>query len=214
MSAILSIILVVAGLVFFDSFNYQHNIQLLGACSLQFNLEMLVSAETILRIFLLATVGGSGIALLVFGFRKQDWWRENRGSFSLISILILLTICVILSVTLPEKVFPWTLLYTVPISLVTWLTATILTRPVDETKLIEFYRRVHPGGPGWRRIIKLIPEDFSSSSLFTSKNLMRAALSIVASYSALLGVGQLFVGTNVLRNCPVCADARLCAHGR
>ena len=42
----------------------------------------------------------------------------------------------------------------VAITTVAWIVATILSRPTDTKKLRSFYRLVHPGGPGWQKVIK------------------------------------------------------------
>ncbi|MBN1350388.1 sodium:proline symporter [candidate division KSB1 bacterium] len=194
MSAILSILGVIVCLIVFDSFNFHSSLHVFGVCSFEFNINTFLAAETMLRSLLIGTIILTVSALIYFGIRRSGRFAQNRTSSALILISALITICVLLVLTVPEKVFPWTLLYTVPISLVIWLTVTILTKPVEETKLIEFYRRVHPGGPGWRKIAEKISQDYSASSLFNWVNFKRALLSIVAIYSALLGVGQFFVG--------------------
>jgi len=86
--------------------------------------------------------------------------------------------------------FPWTLIYSVPISIVVWLTTTLLTEPVSEAQLITFYQRVQPGGPGWRHIAGKIGAAQNLSPLLTRQNIICAILGIVAVYSALLGTGH------------------------
>ena len=39
-----------------------------------------------------------------------------------------------------------------------WLTVTFLTRPTDTDKLKDFYRRIHPGGAGWRIFAGMLPD--------------------------------------------------------
>ncbi|MDZ7376159.1 MAG: hypothetical protein ONB13_06030, partial [candidate division KSB1 bacterium] len=116
------------------------------------------------------------------------------SSFFII-FLAIVAIVVVLIITLPEKKFPWTLIYTVPISSVVWLTVTMLTAPVDESKLIAFYSRVQPGGPGWKRIAEKLPSStIITGSLFTRKNMFGALFAIAAVLSALLSVGNFLVG--------------------
>jgi len=76
---------------------------------------------------------------------------------------------------------------------VVWVTATYLTRPVDEQHLVEFYRRVRPGGPGWRRIAALAG-DSDVPTLFTANNVFAYIASVVAIYSMLFGMGQFLFG--------------------
>ena len=102
----------------------------------------------------------------------------------------ILSLILILAIELPEKIFPWTLIYSVPISFTIWLTITLLTSPVEESKLIQFYRKVHPGGPGWKTIAEKIGADYSSKSLWSKNNLICAISTIGAVICALLATGS------------------------
>ena len=51
-----------------------------------------------------------------------------------------------------EVPFPDSLLYLVPWTTVCWLTVTWLMPPEPMAHLVAFYRRVTPGGPGWRPV--------------------------------------------------------------
>ena len=59
--------------------------------------------------------------------------------------------------------FETSLIIIVAWSTVVWLTVTFLTKPSEEEKLISFYKKVHPGGIGWRRIVSKTPETISDS---------------------------------------------------
>ncbi|OYV02817.1 hypothetical protein CGW93_03675 [candidate division bacterium WOR-3 4484_18] len=88
--------------------------------------------------------------------------------------------------------FPQTLLYIIPVSVGVWLTVTILTPPVSTEKLIEFYKLVRPGGPGWKRIRALIPG--TENDRIELSNLKGFIVSVIAIYSALIGIGKLILG--------------------
>jgi hypothetical protein len=47
--------------------------------------------------------------------------------------------------------FGMRLLVTTAISMAVWIPAMLLTRPETDERLDTFYRRVRPGGPGWKR---------------------------------------------------------------
>lgn len=47
----------------------------------------------------------------------------------------------------------WQLVIGVGVTTAAWLTVTLLTKPVETEKLRSFYRLVHPGGPGWKKVI-------------------------------------------------------------
>jgi hypothetical protein len=48
--------------------------------------------------------------------------------------------------------FPYSLLVVVACTTVAWLIVTACTAPDSEARLVAFYRRVRPDGPGWREI--------------------------------------------------------------
>jgi len=155
---------------------------------------LLVKSELALKAILLAMIVLSLMALTGWGLIKKSWRERYLGSSILIIFIAVVAISLVLTITLPEKKFPWTLIYTVPISLTVWLTVTMLTKPVDESKLLEFYRRVHPGGPGWKRVAAAIGEDLSRGSLFTRRNVIGAVFGIIAVLTALLGIGNFIIG--------------------
>ena len=96
-------------------------------------------------------------------------------------------------VFLNKLVFPINLLILVPVCFVIWLTVTMLTKPVDEEKLIEFYKRVRPGGPGWNRIREKIGVGAPPVGGM-KRNLANCLVGIAAVYSALFGIGRIVLG--------------------
>lgn len=95
---------------------------------------------------------------------------------------------------LNTMVFPTTLLVLVPVCTIVWLLVTLLTKPVDDATLIEFYKRVRPPGPGWSRIRKLMGDDAPYPIGSIRKNLVSYIIGIVSVYSALFGIGRLILG--------------------
>ena len=152
--------------------------------------------------YLLAAINaGIGIVYIL----RWYWWRVNAWSeisclatcVSVVGILKILATSGCIEAwsggALTEIAFPYTLLVTVPISLMVWLPVTFLTKPVEEEQLQEFYRRVRPGGPGWKRVSRAMPE-VRGAVQFTGRNIGLFVLSVVALYSALVGVGELILG--------------------
>jgi hypothetical protein len=92
--------------------------------------------------------------------------------------------------------FPESLFVIVGITTVVWIGVTFATRPVEEAHLLAFYRRVHPGGVGWKHIQLLLPDvtgDSDHGVLFTSW-----LAGVVLIYSALFGVGSLILGDHAV----------------
>ena len=72
-----------------------------------------------------------------------------------------------------------------------WPMLTWLTRPSRPETLKRFYRKVHPGGPGWRPIAKLCP-DVKPEGL--GRLLICWGLGSVFIFAAMFGIGALVLG--------------------
>lgn len=97
--------------------------------------------------------------------------------------------------TLNTMIFPTTLLILVPVCMAVWITVTLLTKPVEDEKLIEFYKRVRPAGRGWSRIRDLIGADAPQPVGSVKKNLTSYLVGIVSVYAALFGIGRIVLGS-------------------
>ncbi len=136
--------------------------------------------------FILACSGGIGLVLILRWF----WWRINAWSE-------------IAAMVAPFAVYPFLKIYTqfefeliliitVAFSTIVWLTVTLLTKPTAKDTLINFYRRVHPGGIGWKKISNELPEVKSDSGF---KYLFYAWFGgCITVFSFLFGTGQLILG--------------------
>lgn len=102
--------------------------------------------------FILACSGGIGLVLIL----RWYWWRIN--AWSEISAMIAPYVVYPILVYHYKMSFESTLIIIVIWSTIVWLAVTFLTRPTKEEKLLDFYRRVHPGGIGWRKIDKKLPD--------------------------------------------------------
>ena len=145
--------------------------------------------------FLLALGAGTGLVLIL----RWYWWRINAWS----EISAMVTSFVVSSIafrTVPQM-FPagdanadaTIMLVTVGVSTLVWVTVTFMTSPEPDAVLDAFYRRVRPGGPGWRRI--------SEKAGFGREGIPGGALAwtnwiagIVAVYSTLFGIGKVIFG--------------------
>jgi SSS family solute:Na+ symporter len=87
----------------------------------------------------------------------------------------------------------WIMLLTVGATTVVWLGVTYATRPEDDAVLDAFYRRVRPGGPGWRHVA--VRTGFGAEGLAGGgRAWANWVASIAAVYSALFGIGKLIFG--------------------
>jgi len=87
--------------------------------------------------------------------------------------------------------FPESLYLIVGFTTAVWLSVTALTRPTAQSTLVEFFRRVHPGG-WWKPVAQEIPGvegDSGAGSL-----ILCWAAGVVLVYAALFGTGKLVLG--------------------
>jgi Na+/proline symporter len=143
--------------------------------------------------FLLAIGAGTGLVLIL----RWYWWRINAWS-EISAMVASLVVSVVLwfGVGLdpddPTQ-WAWIMLATVASSTVVWLVVTFATAPEDDRILEAFYRRVRPGGRGWRRIagnLGLGEESVDGGPL----NWTNWVAGVVCVYTALFGVGRIVFG--------------------
>lgn len=142
--------------------------------------------------FIIACSGGIGSVLILRWF----WWRIN--AWSEISAMVapyILFLIIKIKYNLPVKdlltkfEFETILPIIVAWSTIIWIIVTFLTKPTDKKKLILFYKKVHPGGIGWKKITKEVPDikgDSNYSLLFV--NWLCGCIMVLC---ALFGVGKI-----------------------
>ncbi len=107
--------------------------------------------------FVLTMSGGIGLVLLLRWFWERiNAWSEISAMIAPYLIYPVLRYCFKLDVL--KEDFELSLIIIVIWSTVVWLTVTFLTKPDKEEKLKSFYRKVHPGGPGWKKTAEKTPE--------------------------------------------------------
>ena len=135
--------------------------------------------------FILACSGGIGPVLILRWF----WWRINAWS----EISALIAPFVVYPILISKGVsYEVSLIIIVAWSTLVWVTVTFLTPSTDEEKLISFYRKVHPGGAGWKSIAAKLPEvkgDSGYLQLFV--DWLAGCLMVMF---ALFGVGKILFG--------------------
>jgi Na+/proline symporter len=106
---------------------------------------------------LLSVGAGTGLLYLL----RWYWWRINAWSeiaamASSFAIATGFAVAKRAGAEIPSDVV---LLVTIALTTLVWVTATSLSKPVDDETLVAFYRRVGPAGPGWRRIKELAGDE-------------------------------------------------------
>lgn len=147
--------------------------------------------DSIVGVFKFLIAFGSGTGLVYIA--RWYWWRVN--AWSEISAMITSTTATIFIYLHPvygKLPFYGKLSFIIGVSTVVWVIVTLLTRPVEEERLIEFYRKVAPPGPGWRHIAERVVADHPKNNL--RGDFLNAVYSVILIYGMTLGTGKLLLG--------------------
>jgi solute:Na+ symporter, SSS family len=140
---------------------------------------------------LLVTGAGTGTVLLLRWF----WWRINAWS-EVSAMIAAAVVSIFLQVGLKwnsdnPKQFAYIMLVTVGITTVVWLVVTMATAPEPREKLIAFYQRVRPEGPGWNGIASDAGLASSHAQGRLSLQIANWVLGCALIYGSLFGIGKL-----------------------
>lgn len=159
----------------------------------------LTNSYQLFDIILMFGAGTGSIFIL-----RWFWWRINAWSeiaamlsSGLISILFSneKIASAIFNENFIEPYFKFPVI--VLITTIVWLVVTFMTKPDDDQKLIEFYKKTRPGGPGWKRIINL--PDFKNEKGYNKtwavpRGILCMLVGCLAIYSALFSTGYFIYG--------------------
>jgi SSS family transporter len=145
---------------------------------------------------LLALGAGTGLVLIL----RWYWWRINAWSELAAMAASLVTSVVVQAVSGHDAAdpsgagFAVVMLWTVGVTTAVWLAVTLLTPPESAATLEAFYRRVRPGGPGWRAVAGRLGfgEDRIPGGALSWVNWIAG---LVAVFATLAGTGQLLLGS-------------------
>ncbi len=135
--------------------------------------------------FLAALGAGVGAVFMLRWF----WWRINAWSEITAMVGSLAVFAVMQLVDWPDA---YRQLAVALVCLVLWLAVTLATKPEAEATLVEFYRKVRPDGPGWKRIATLAPEVKTDGVL--GRSILCALLGTAVIWSTLPGIGAVIFG--------------------
>jgi Na+/proline symporter len=84
-----------------------------------------------------------------------------------------------------------------------WVTATFVTKPTTTEKLISFYKLVHPGGIGWKKISNILKSenpsyDESYGNAFITEGIIGMVIGCIGVYSLLFSIGYWLYSQYVL----------------
>ena len=159
----------------------------------------LTNSYQLFDIILMFGAGTGSIFIL-----RWFWWRINAWSeiaamlsSGLISILFAneKIASAIFNENFIEPHFKFPVI--VLITTIAWLLVTFLTKPDDDQKLIEFYKKTRPGGPGWKRIVNLPGfknEKGYNKTWAVPRGILCMLVGCLAIYSALFSTGYFIYG--------------------
>ena len=141
--------------------------------------------------FLLVIGAGTGPVLLLRWF----WWRMNGWS-EIAAMLTATVVSIFLQLVVKwnsddPRQFAYLMLTTVGITTAVWVAVTMITGPEPREKLLAFYTKVRPEGPGWRHVAKEagMLEDHQMGGLAIQFG--NWALGCILIYASLFGIGAL-----------------------
>ncbi len=152
---------------------------------------------------LLQIGAGTGLLFLLRWF----WWRINAASeIAAMAISFLVAIYfefVHTRLGWPELIEWQRLTIGVLITTIGWVTVTLLTRPTDQGRLMAFYRKIRPGGPGWKKVLEQARrsgepvEENLEQEWALPRGLIKVFLGLVLIYNVLFAFGFWLYG-NIL----------------
>jgi SSS family solute:Na+ symporter len=135
--------------------------------------------------FLAALGAGTGAVFMLRWF----WWRINAWS-EIVAMIASLLFFVVVSRFVESN--EYRLAVVAALTIVAWLAATFLTAPERAETLESFYRKIRPGGFGWRPLARTAPEVQADEHL--GLLLLAALLAAGIVYLTLPGIGLLIFG--------------------
>ena len=156
--------------------------------------RLLESAQDAFEV-LISIGAGTGLLYIL----RWYWWRINAwcevvamvSSFSISVVFFLMRKA---GHPLP---FAHSVIYSVAFTTIAWLVTAFVGAPTTRERLIAFYRKVHPSGPGWEPIRAAAGVTPAEAALH-SDHLGKATLGWIAGcltiWSSLLGTGEFLYG--------------------
>ena len=144
---------------------------------------------------LISIGAGTGLLYLL----RWYWWRIN-ATCEVVAMISSFTISVVFFVMkksghpLP---FAQTVVFSVAFTTTCWLIAAFVSKPTSQERLISFYRKVHPAGPGWT-IVREAAGVSEADAKLHSDRMGQATLGWIAGcttiWSSLFAIGNFLYG--------------------
>ena len=129
---------------------------------------------------LISIGAGTGLLYLLRWF----WWRINAWT-EVVAMVSSFTISVVFFVMKKnghELPFAHTVLYSVAFTTLAWLITAYVSPPTSRERLIAFYQKVHPSGPGWATVRREAGVSDAEAALY-SDDMGKATLGWISAVS-------------------------------
>ena len=139
------------------------------------------------------TLLGAGAGLVKLS--RWYWWRINAWSeISAMgtSLLVGTTLYILGARHVLHLAYWQNLLINIAISTTVWVTVTLLTKPVEQEKLAQFYAKVRPSPFGWKPVDALVNTP-GEPALSLRREVVLWGISIVFIYALTFGIGKMFL---------------------
>ena len=167
-------------------------------CLMVFSALLALAMQNALQVFQILLQVGAGTGLIYI--LRWFWWRINAASeitAMIVSFMIALYFEFVHPLTgLPVPADHVKLILGVAVTTFAWILVTLFSKPTSPRTLQQFYRLVHPGGPGWRRVAA----ELKSNGVTVSEKsnlpagIVSMTLGCLAVYSALFAIGYWIYG--------------------
>ena len=151
---------------------------------------------------LLQIGAGTGLIYILRWF----WWRVNAIT-EISAMIFSFAVALFFKFGLPKldlaeghwlTASHWQLILGVAVTTVFWLVATMATPPENKRVLRDFYRKVQPGGPGWKKVVDEAAAEGEDIAIGKGWDvpigIVCMMLGCLAVWGALFGVGSLLYG--------------------
>ena len=163
---------------------------------------VLLMIASIIVTFYLESIGGAWKLLLVTGagtgtvlLLRWFWWRINAWS-EVSAMIAAAAISLFLQIVWKwdsdnPRQFAYLMLVTVGLTTIIWVAVTVATPAEPMEKLVSFYRRVKPEGPGWTRVAAVAGLAGRHAEGRLATQFLNWFLGCALIYGSLFGIGKI-----------------------
>ncbi len=111
--------------------------------------QVLESAQEAFEV-LMSIGAGTGLLYLLRWF----WWRINAWCevVAMVSSFVISVVFIVLKKSGVSLPFAHVIIYSVAVTTLSWIITAFVSAPTNRERLIEFYKKVRPAGPGWKAV--------------------------------------------------------------